>query len=454
MEKRKSRRMAVNIKILYRKENESDKKMVEAAVNNIAEGGILIIENLEPLPIGTCLDIELVAVSHPHPIKAKARVVWAKEIEAQKAYEFGLAFSEIRAKDKEFIKEWIEIVDLDYILGTAVKNSASDVHLVVGQPPTMRVDGDLQPILPNHLGADEIESMIFGFCTPAQRQQFEKDLELDISYANDFGRFRVNVHQEKGAIAAAFRYLPVEIRGLAELRLPPVLDDLAHKPNGLILVTGPNGCGKSTTLAAIIEIINRKRKAVVMSLEEPIEYVFKSKKSIIEQREIGIDALSFQNALRYIVRQDVDVILIGELRDLNSISVAISAAETGHLVITTLHTMDAVSSINRIIDAFPVAQQQQIRMQLAETLRGVCSQVLVPRADKQGRVVATEILIATAAVANMIRKGNLTEIKGVMETGSRFGMHTFNQSLEDLYTKREITRESVFAYTANTGMFI
>jgi twitching motility protein PilT len=204
----------------------------------------------------------------------------------------------------------------------------------------------------------------------------------------------------------------------------------------------------------MIEIINQQRKAVIMSLEEPIEYVFKSKKSIIEQREIGIDALSFQSALKYIVRQDIDVIFIGEIRDINSISVAISAAETGHLVMTTLHTMDATSSINRIVDVFPSAQQQQIRMQLAETLRGVVSQVLLPRQDKDGRIVATEVLVCNSAVANLIRKGNISDIRGMMETGSRFGMHTLEQTLESLYTQGTVSRDNLLPYVSDAAKFL
>jgi twitching motility protein PilT len=241
---------------------------------------------------------------------------------------------------------------------------------------------------------------------------------------------------------------------LSELHLPPVLEELARRPSGLILVTGPAGCGKSTTVAAMIEIINKERKSLIMSLEEPIEYIFKSKKSIIEQREIGIDAISFQSALKYIVRQDIDVVFIGEIRDLNSISVAISAAETGHLVLTTLHTMDALSSINRIVDVFPSLQQRQVRMQLAETLRGVVSQVLLPRQDKEGRIVATEVLVCNSAVANLIRKDNISEIRGIMETGSRFGMHTLDHSLENLFSQSLVSREAVLAYTNDVSRFI
>ncbi|MDD5347281.1 MAG: PilT/PilU family type 4a pilus ATPase, partial [Candidatus Omnitrophica bacterium] len=385
MEKRKSHRIPVSIKVNYRKEGDSSKKVVETFVNNMGEGGLLLMYNPEPLDIGTALEVEFLTLRQAASIKAKVRVVWAREIKEAKTYEAGLMFTEIKEKDLSFIKQWIQAVDLDKLLAFAVRNQASDVHLVVGRPPTMRVFGDLRPITPTELTAEEVRSLVYGILTQDQRDKFERELELDVSYVNDVGRFRLNVHQEKGELGASMRYIPTEIPGLSELHLPSILEELSKKPNGMVLVTGPNGSGKSTTLASMIEIINRDRKCVIMSLEEPIEYLFKSRKSIIEQREIGLDAHSFQSALKYIVRQDIDVLFIGEIRDLNSIAVALSAAETGHLVLTTLHTMDAPSSINRIVDAFPPMQQQQIRMQLAETLRGVVSQVLLPRADKVGR---------------------------------------------------------------------
>jgi twitching motility protein PilT len=454
MENRKSRRIPVNIKVNYHQDKDPAKKTIEAVVNNISEEGLLILCNPQLLDIGTVLDLEITALRQAAVIKAKGRVIWLKEVKEHKEYEMGLAFSEIKEKDLVFIKQWINSIDLDRILGIAVKNKASDVHMVSGQPPTMRLYGELKPIPGPELTSEGIKAMIYGILNKQHREKFEEDLELDISYVNDSGRFRVNLHQEKGQIGAAFRCLPTEVLGLVELHLPPVLEELARRPSGLILITGPAGCGKSTTVAAMIEIINKERKSLIMSLEEPIEYIFKSKKSIIEQREIGIDAISFQSALKYIVRQDIDVVFIGEIRDMNSIAVAISAAETGHLVLTTLHTMDALSSINRIVDVFPSLQQRQVRMQLAETLRGVVSQVLLPRADRDGRIVATEILVCNAAVANLIRKDNVSEIRGIMETGSRFGMHTLDQALESIFSQGLVSREAVLAYTNDVSRFL
>ncbi len=454
MEKRKNRRISANIKVKYRWENDPAKKIIEAMVDNVSEGGIRMILNPEFLSIGSILDLEIFCPRQSGPIKAKGRVAGIQEVKENKLYDVGVSFVEIKEKDIEYIKHWVDSMDLNRILSIAVKNNASDVHLVAGQPPTMRVYGDLKPIQDVVLSAEEIRIMAYNIISEQQKDKFDSVMELDVSYVCDNGRFRVNIHQEKGQIGVAFRYLPTEVRSITDLNLPPVLEELACKPTGLILVTGPTGCGKSTTLAAMIDIINQRRKSVIMSLEEPIEYIFKSKKSIIEQREIGIDALSFQSALKHIVRQDVDVIFIGEIRDLNSISVALSAAETGHLVLTTLHTMDASSSINRIVDVFPSGQQQQIRMQLAEALRGVISQVLLPRLDKGGMIVATEVLVCNNAVANTIRKGSIVELRGIIESGFRFGMHTLEQSLENLFTQGYVSRESVLAYTSNPAKFI
>jgi twitching motility protein PilT len=454
VDKRKTQRIPVSIRIKYHINGDPEEKTFESFAGNIGEGGLYLVYNKEPIPAGTLLDLLIQGMHHDNPITAKARVVWIREVKENKMYEVGVSFTDIRDKDLSLIKQWVQTIDLDQILSIAVKNGASDIHLVAGQPPTMRVHGDLRPVTPKMLSAEEIKSLIQSFMTPQQKEKFEAEMELDISYVCDIGRFRVNIHQEKGQMGVALRYIPTEIKSFVDLNLPLILEELAHKPNGLILITGPNGCGKSTTVAAIIETINKQRKCTIMSLEEPIEYIFKSKKSIIEQREIGFDALSFQSALRYIVRQDLNVIYIGEIRDLNSISVALTAAEAGHLVLTTLHTNDAVSSVNRIIDAFPHQQQQQVRMQLAECLRGVCSQILLPKKEGEGRIVATEVLVCNNAVSNLIRRGSINDIRGIIETGSRFGMHSLQQSLEELYSKGLVPRESILSYVSDISKFL
>lgn len=452
IERRKSLRMPAAIKVGYRLDGDAEAPFRETITGNISEGGVVFYVS-EPIPFPAILELAIYSTRLQQPIKARARVMRISEIKEKKLYEVGLAFLDMKEKDSRSIRQWVYTVDLDKILQTAVKKEASDIHLVSGQPPIMRVHGELMPIIQKALTPEEIKNIAFNFLTEAQKEQFLKELDLDVSYVNDYGRFRVNIHQEKGQVAIAFRYLPTVIRSVQDLGLPEAISDLARKPNGLILVTGPTGCGKSTTLASMIELINKEKKCIIMSLEEPIEYLYTSKKSVVEQREIGFDSRSYLNALKYCVRQDVDVILIGEVRDLASISIALSAAETGHLVLTTLHTLDAVSSINRIIDVFPPNQQNQIRLQLAETLRGVVSQLLLPRKDKPGRVLATEVLVCTPAVSNLVRKGKLEEIQSLVETCSQLGMHSMDKSLEELYLQRIISQETFLAYASDPTRF-
>ncbi|MGE5309001.1 MAG: PilT/PilU family type 4a pilus ATPase [Deltaproteobacteria bacterium] len=453
MEKRSGNRIPLNLKVDFSLADVTDCPVRETTTNNLSAGGVLLVLN-EPLPITTVLRVVIHSPRLLAPIITRCRVVWVKEIKQGQLYEIGTSFEQIGAKDLEFIKQWTKTVDLDGLLAAAVKKNASDIHLVGGHAPVARIYGELTAMPGRPLTAEEVRGLIHGLLTEEQRARFEEELELDISYANDTGRFRVNVFQEKGQLGAAFRYIPPEIKSFDELGLPHVLAELARKPKGLVLVTGPTGSGKSTTLAAMIELINREKKAVIMSLEEPIEFLYKSKRSIITQREIGIDSRSFTDALKYVVRQDVDVILIGEIRDLNSISVALTAAETGHLVLTTLHTIDTMTSLNRIIDVFPANQQQQVRYQLAETLQGVVSQMLLPRADAPGRAVATEVLVCTSAVANLIRRSKHEEIRNFLETGHQYGMHTMDKSLQDLYTKGMISRETVLTYAKELHKYL
>lgn len=453
MEKRHDSRIPLNLKVDYCLADVPDCPIKETFINNLSSGGVLLALN-EPVPITTNLKLAIHSPRLLHPIICKTRVVWVKEIKQGELYEIGTSFEQINQKDLDFIRKWTKTVDIDSILAAAVKKNASDIHLITNQPPVMRVYGELLPIQPKPLMADEVHGLIYNLLNDEQKVTFERDLELDASYTNEMGRFRVNIHKERGEAAASFRYIPTEILSLEQLNLPHVLMDLARKPKGLVLVTGPTGSGKSTTLAAMIEQINKEKKRLVMSLEEPIEFLYKSKRSVIEQREIGTDARTFGSALKHIVRQDIDVILIGEIRDLHSISIALTAAETGHLVFTTLHTLDTVTSLNRIIDVFPASQQQQIRFQLAETLQGVVSQILLPKADGEGRVVATEVLFCTPAVSNLIRKGKHEEIRNFLETGHQYGMHTMEKSLEDLYSQGLISKESVSAHTSNLGKYL
>ncbi|MCW2278642.1 type IV pilus twitching motility protein PilT [Heliophilum fasciatum] len=337
---------------------------------------------------------------------------------------------------------------LDGLLNQAVEKKASDVHLVAGLPPMVRVFGELIPLEGQEaLSADEIRKLIYAIFSPEQRERLEQDLELDFSYSiSQVSRFRGNIMWQRGTISANFRLLPLEIPRLKELNLPSVIHEFAQLPRGLVLVTGPTGSGKSTTLAALLREINEKNNLNIVTIEDPIEYIHTPKKSIIRQREVGNDTLSFADALRHVLRHDPDVIMVGEMRDLESIRNAITAAETGHLVFSTMHTQTAPLTIHRIIDVLPNHLRDQMAQQLASCLQAVVSQQLLPRSDGKGRVVAAEILISNAAVKNLIRESKEHQLYTVMQTSRSQGMQTMDQALAALYASGRITRQAAFEY--------
>ncbi|WP_307844860.1 type IV pilus twitching motility protein PilT [Actinotalea solisilvae] len=334
-------------------------------------------------------------------------------------------------------------LDLEAALRTMIAMGASDLHVTSGAQPTVRMDGHLQPLdgfAP--LDGETIQRSIYAVLTQRQRETFEQNLELDFAYAvRGVARFRVNLYQQRDSVGAAFRVIPYEIKPLEALGVPPVVANFANLPRGLVLVTGPTGSGKSTTLASIIDLANRTRSDHIMTVEDPIEFLHRHKKSLINQREVGADTHSFANALKHVLRQDPDIILVGEMRDLETISVALTAAETGHLVFATLHTQDAAQTIDRIIDVFPPSQQAQVRTQLAGAIQGVVCQTLSKRADGPGRAVATEVMIATPAIRNLIREGKTHQIYSAMQAGAQMGMHTMDQHLADLVKTGKITYE-------------
>jgi twitching motility protein PilT len=325
-------------------------------------------------------------------------------------------------------------------------HGASDLHVSANSMPMLRIDGRLRPVTGAGIwNAQEVVTAVRALMSDEQKETFDKVHELDFAYALPGGtRFRVNCYQQRGATGAAFRIISTSIRSLEELGVPDVVAQFATLPRGLVLVTGPTGSGKSTTLAALIDLVNRTRYDHIVTVEDPIEYVHSNKRSLVNQREVGNDTESFTAALKHVLRQDPDVILIGEMRDLETISVALTAAETGHLVFATLHTQDASQTIDRIIDVYPSHQQDQIRTQLAATLQGVVSQTLVPRASGTGRVIATEVLLTTPAIANLIREGKAHQITSSMQAGRALGMHTMDQHLADLVNEGEITRDAAF----------
>ena len=334
-------------------------------------------------------------------------------------------------------------ISLNDLLMHVLDTGASDLHLTSGARPSIRLNGELkqmedQPILTPPV----IQRVLYAALTQKQREKFEENLELDFAYSvPGRARFRVNIYRQRDALGAAFRIIPFEIRKLEDLGVPPSVANFASLPRGFVLVTGPTGSGKSTTLASIIDLANRTRNEHIMTVEDPIEFLHRHQKCIVNQREVGEDTWSFQNALKHVLRQDPDIILVGEMRDLETISVALTAAETGHLVFATLHTQDAAQTIDRIIDVFPTNQQQQVRVQLAGSLQGVVCQTLARTRDGHGRAVATEVLVATPAIRNLIREGKTHQIYSAMQAGSKHGMHTMDQHLADLVMKGRITYE-------------
>lgn len=332
------------------------------------------------------------------------------------------------------------------------EKGASDLHLVSGFSPAFRVNGSLEFLSDGILDPEKAKSLIYSILDEKQKAALEEKKDLDFSYAiSGLGRFRVNVHYQRGSIAAAFRLLSYHIPSFEELNLPPILGELCLKHRGLILVTGPTGSGKSTTLACMVDVINSTQSTHIITIEDPVEYLHPKRKGLVEQREIGADALSFADSLKYCLRQDPDVILVGEMRDLETISTAITAAETGHLVMATLHTPDAPGAVDRIIDVFPSHQQSQIRLQLSSSLVAVVAQTLIPKSDGNGRVPAVEILINTSAVGNLIRSGRSHQLYDCMYTGAKLGMQTMDQSLIDLVQKNLITRDDAISRAKNPG---
>jgi twitching motility protein PilT len=332
---------------------------------------------------------------------------------------------------------------IDDLLETMVALGASDLHLAVGSHPVIRLNGSLDRLDQfTRLSADDTQRLLYRILSTEQQKHLEINRQIDVSYSiPGLARFRVNVYFQRESLGGAFRMIPAELKTLEDLGLPTQLHELSKKPRGLVLVTGPTGSGKSTTLAAVVDEINRTRDDHIMTIEDPIEFLHRHKRCIVNQREIGPDAVSFADALRGALRQDPDVILLGEMRDLETISTAITAAETGHLVFATLHTQDAPSTIDRLIDVFPAAQQEQIRVQLAATIQGIVTQTLLPTVDGKGRVAALEILLPDDAVRNLIRQAKVEQIYSVMQTNTGRGMQTLEQALVDLVTRGIITQE-------------
>ncbi len=342
-------------------------------------------------------------------------------------------------------------VSLHQLLKTMVERGGTDLHVTTNSPAVIRVDGLLSPLNLPPLTAVETKKLAYSILTDAQKHRFEESLELDFSFGiKGLARFRANIFMQRGAVAGAFRRIPYEILGFRDLGLPPSIEVLCDRPRGLVLVTGPTGSGKSTTLAAMLDKVNREKALHIITIEDPVEYLHSHKKAIVNQRELHSDTHSFPNALRSVLREDPDVVLVGEMRDLETIESALRIAETGHLTFATLHTNSAPQTINRIIDVFPEHQQSQVRAQLSFVLEGIVCQTLLPRASGKGRVLATEILVPNSAIRNLIREDKVHQIYSMMQSGQlKHGMQTFNQSLATLYHRRFISLQQALAVSSS-----
>jgi twitching motility protein PilT len=446
IDRRAGKRLPARFQLIFRIAGRDNLPPQEAMTVDVSPKS-LAFSALRSIPLETVLDIELFMPHHLKPVKFRGKVRRIEKNPEDKNYTYGLVIEEIAKSDQEILSLYVQTADLNNILRTSAQKKASDVHLVACQPPIFRIDGELLSQESFPLSPDDLRKMIMAILTERQIATFEKNLELDFSFMSQDGfRFRGNVHQEKGYIEVSFRQIGKEAKSVTELGLPPVIEELVKKKRGLILIAGPSGSGKSTTLTTMIDLINKQRKCMIISIEDPIEFVHQSKRSVIKQREVGRDTQSFNQGLKHVLRQDVDVILVGEMRDVESISMVITAAETGHLVLSTLHTSDSVEGLNRIIDAYPQVQQNQVRGQLAGCLEAIVTQLLLPRSDGEGRVLATEVLINNPAIRNLIRTGQMGQLPAYLEAGSSLGMHTMDNSLLDMARRRLISKETALSY--------
>ncbi|MDQ6958816.1 MAG: type IV pilus twitching motility protein PilT [Mariprofundaceae bacterium] len=345
-------------------------------------------------------------------------------------------------------------MDISELLAFTVKNNASDLHVSSGEPPMIRIHGDITRIKMPSIEAREVQAMVYDIMTDSQRKVFEEHLELDFSFAlGDIARFRVNAFWQNRGMSAAFRVIPTEVFTMEQLKCPEIFSTIAMEPRGLCLVTGPTGSGKSTTLAAMVDFRNQAERGHILTIEDPIEFVHKSKSCLISQRELGPHTHSFSNALRSAMREDPDVVMVGELRDLETIRLALTAAETGHMVFATLHTSSAPKTIDRIIDVFPAAEKDMVRSMLSESLKAVISQALIKTVDGNGRVAAYEIMLGTPAIRNLIRENKVPQMISVIQTSSREGMQTLDADLQQLIKSRKITQNAALGKANNKKLF-
>ena len=447
-------RVKSRIPIRYHKflKDVMDKEFRESLTKDISTNGVLF-EAPELLHLGHRLKIFLKIPGVEQEIGITGKVARIEEIHFGRSYNIGVKFEKINSADLQRIKRLIEMVDIIRLLNLAHNERASDLHLTYGRPPILRIFGSLVPLDMEPLFKEDLKAMIYSILTESQIKRFEKYKELDFAFSPDpEKRFRVNVHMQRGNVEATFRTIMPKIRSINELGLPNVIADLALKRKGIVIIAGPTGAGKTTTLAAMVDLINRERESVIICLEDPIEYVHRNQKSIIKQREIGTDTISFSTALKEALRQDPDVILIGELQDSESIQTAITAAETGHLVLTSMHAPNCIQVIDRITNMFSAQQRKPISISLSNCLQGIISQVLLPRKDGNDRIVATEALLISEAVKSIIREGSIMQLTSSIQTGGRYKMHTMLDSVLRLYKKGLINKDVAAEYCPETEL--
>lgn len=453
-DRRLRKRVRSRFTVRYRLRDEVGSSEHTAETADISSNGLAFLTPFS-MPIGSLLEIQIEIPVLDQAITTGARVTRLHEIEKDKTCLVGVTFESLSNSNERAIEAYVQGIDVDRILRKALELKASDVHLVAHRPPMFRIGGDLTPMDIPPLRVSGLERMITAMLSDRQMDQFAKDRELDFAYVLPEGfRFRVNIHIDMGNIEAAMRVVPRKIKNVSELGLPPVIEQMAGLQKGLIVVTGPAGAGKSSTLAAIVDLINSQRSCMIISIEDPVEYVHSIQRGVVKQREVGVDTHSFASALKHVLRQDPNVILVGEMRDLDTISMSITAAEIGHLVLTSLHTSSTTECINRIVDVYPANQQQQVRNQLSECLNAVIGQVLLPRKTGDGMVVATEVLVSNPAIRNLIRQGQTEQIPSCIQSGSQLGMHLLDHSLLNLVRSGAVEFETAKRHARNPAKFV
>ncbi len=441
-EKRSSRRIKTYFDFDFRVPDSTNASVfANSKTKDISTSGMQFLSPF-PLAIGSSMEIRLHLSRTVQPLSVIGKVAYLSQWEMDQ-YVIGVTFTQLEPEVREVLNKQIESIDIFPLLEQMVKDQASDLHLTTNHPPTLRIDRELKNLGNKPLSPDEVKRLIYSVMSSQQVSSFEKIKELNFAYSvPDVARWRVNVHFQQGNVEAAFRLIKPPDKSIAELGLPSVVDDLARCSDGLVVVSGPAGVGKSTTIAAMIELINQESKKVIITLEDPIEFVHQSKKSLIKQREIGIDTHSFKHGLKHVLRQDPNVIFIGEVRDLETMVTALTAAETGHLVLTTLHTSDAPQTVNRILGIFPHDQRQGAALQLSSCLKGIICQKLLPRRDNQGLIPVTEVLIGTPAVKGTIRQMKIEQLASLIQTGAQDQMYSMDHSIFNLYERKLISYET------------